>query len=146
MVYQKKISRIKQYKYKNKNQLNFINQNNVCNRLYEDAKYKQSYLSALKLLYQLKEYKDCPFQPKINKGNYYFYNDNSFLLNNKINKFNRQRRNCMTNEFEKSNSSININYLNKIFYYHFYLYIYLILIKEIFESLLMHYKMMNSLN
>ena len=70
------------------------------------------YLSALKLLYQLKEYKDCPFQPKINKGNYYFYNDNSFLLNNKINKFNRQRRNCMTNEFEKSNSSININYLN----------------------------------
>ena len=112
IVYQKKISRIKQYKYKNKNQLNFINQNNVCNRLYEDAKYKQSYLSALKLLYQLKEYKDCPFQPKINKGNYYFYNDNSFLLNNKINKFNRQRRNCMTNEFEKSNSSININYLN----------------------------------
>ena len=112
MVYQKKISRIKQYKYKNKNQINFINQNNVCNRLYEDAKYKQSYLSALKLLYQLKEYKDCPFQPKINKGNYYFYNDNSFLLNNKINKFNRQRRNCMTNEFEKSNSSININYLN----------------------------------
>ena len=112
MVYQKKISRIKQYKYKNKNQLNFINQNNVCNRLYEDAKYKQSYLSALKLLYQLKEYKDCPFQPKINKGNYYFYNDNSFLLKNKINKFNRQRRNCMTNEFEKSNSSININYLN----------------------------------
>ena len=112
MVYRKKISRIKQYKYKNKNQINFINQNNVCNRLYEDAKYKQSYLSALKLLYQLKEYKDCPFQPKINKGNYYFYNDNSFLLNNKINKFNRQRRNCMTNEFEKSNSSININYLN----------------------------------
>ena len=112
IVYQKKISRIKQYKYKNKNQLNFINQNNACNRLYEDAKYKQSYLSALKLLYQLKEYKDCPFQPKINKGNYYFYNDNSFLLNNKINKFNRQRRNCMTNEFEKSNSSININYLN----------------------------------
>ena len=112
IVYQKKISRIKQYKYKNKNQLNFINQNNVCNRLYEDAKYKQSYLSALKLLYQLKEYKDCPFQPKINRGNYYFYNDNSFLLNNKINKFNRQRRNCMTNEFEKSNSSININYLN----------------------------------
>ena len=112
IVYQKKISRIKQYKYKNKNQLNFINQNNVCKRLYEDAKYKQSYLSALKLLYQLKEYKDCPFQPKINKGNYYFYNDNSFLLNNKINKFNRQRRNCMTNEFEKSNSSININYLN----------------------------------
>ena len=112
IVYQKKISRIKQYKYKNKNQLNFINQNNVYNRLYEDAKYKQSYLSALKLLYQLKEYKDCPFQPKINKGNYYFYNDNSFLLNNKINKFNRQRRNCMTNEFEKSNSSININYLN----------------------------------
>ena len=112
IVYQKKISRIKQYKYKNKNQLNFINQNNVCNRLYEDAKYKQSYLSALKLLYQLKEYKDCPFQPKINRGNYYIYNDNSFLLNNKINKFNRQRRNCMTNEFEKSNSSININYLN----------------------------------
>ena len=109
MVYQKKISRIKQYKYKNKNQLNFINQNNVYNRLYEDAKYKQSYLSALKLLYQLKEYKDCPFQPKINKGNYYFYNDNSFLLNNKINKFNRQRRNCMTNEFEKSNSSIILN-------------------------------------
>ncbi len=112
MVYQKKISRIKQYKYKNRTQLNFVNKNNVCNRLYEDAKYKQSYLSALKLLYQLKEYKDCPFQPKINKGNYYFYNDNSFLLNNKINKLNRQRRNCITNEFEKSNSSININYLN----------------------------------
>ncbi len=112
IVYQKKISRIKQYKYKNRTQLNFVNKNNVCNRLYEDAKYKQSYLSALKLLYQLKEYKDCPFQPKINKGNYYFYNDNSFLLNNKINKLNRQRRNCITNEFEKSNSSININYLN----------------------------------
>jgi hypothetical protein len=112
IVYQKKISRIKQYKYKNRTQLNFVNKNNVCNRLYEDAKYKQSYLSALKLLYQLKEYKDCPFQPKINRGNYYFYNDNSFLLNNKINKLNRQRRNCITNEFEKSNSSININYLN----------------------------------
>ncbi len=112
IVYQKKISRIKQYKYKNRTQLNFVNKNKVCNRLYEDAKYKQSYLSALKLLYQLKEYKDCPFQPKINRGNYYFYNDNSFLLNNKINKLNRQRRNCITNEFEKSNSSININYLN----------------------------------
>ena len=97
-------------KNKSLNQLFFINPNDAFNRLYEDAKYKQSYLSALKLLYQLKEHEDCPFQPKINKGNFYFYNDNSFLLNNKITQFNRVKRNCLTNTLEKSNSSININY------------------------------------
>ncbi len=97
-------------KNKSLNQLYFINPNDAFNRLYEDAKYKQSYLSALKLLYQLKENENCPFHPKINKGNFNFYNDNSFLLNNKISQFNRVKRNCLTNTLEKSNSSINVNY------------------------------------
>ena len=111
-----KISRKPKKKNKHNNQLYFINPYDAFNRLYEDARYKQSYLSALKLLYQLKEHEDCPFQPKINKGNYYFYNDGSFLLNNKINLLNRLKRNCITNEFNKSNSSININYSNNNYY------------------------------
>lgn len=38
------------------------------NRLYEDFKYKDEYINALKIIYQFKEGKNCTFQPKINQG------------------------------------------------------------------------------
>ncbi len=93
------------------------NSNNAFNRLYDDAKYKETYLTALKFLYNLKEKEECPFQPKINKGNFNRYYNNSFLLNNKIAQFNRHKRNCLTNDFERNSFSIhNTNQSNN--YYH----------------------------
>ena len=94
-----------------------INSNNAFDRLYEDAKYKETYLTALKLLYHLKEKEECPFIPKINKGNFNFYNNNSFLLNNKISQYNRHKRNCLTNDLERNNYSIHNNNKSNNFYH-----------------------------
>ena len=88
-----------------------MNSKNAFTRLYEDSKYKKSYLLALKLLYQLKEKENCPFHPKINKVNFDFCNNSLFLLNNKIEKLKRYKRNCLSNINENSNNSININNL-----------------------------------
>ena len=48
-----------------------INVSDTTNRLYEDYKYKQDYMNALKIIYQYKEGKDCTFHPQTNQG-YYF--------------------------------------------------------------------------
>ena len=118
-----------QISFRNRNKFEYVNtisntnfhvnrnSNNAFYRLYEDAKYKQTYLTALKLLYHLKEKEECPFFPKINKGNFNFYNNNSFPLNNKISQYNRHKRNCLTNDFERNSFSIhNTNQSNN--YYH----------------------------
>ena len=80
-----------QISFRNRNKFEYVNtisntnfhvnrnSNNAFYRLYEDAKYKQTYLTALKLLYHLKEKEECPFKPKINKGNFNCYNNTSFL-------------------------------------------------------------------
>ena len=83
---------------------------NSFNRLYEDYKYKESYLQALKLLYQIKESENYTFHPNTNKSFFSNYNNESFLLNNKINKYNRQKRNFFQNEYSKNSSLL---YLNK---------------------------------
>ena len=83
------------------------NSNNAFNRLYEDAKIKETYLTALKLLYHLKEKEECPFIPKINKGNF----------NNKISQYNRHKRNCLTNDLERNSYSIHNNNKSNNFYH-----------------------------
>ena len=117
-----------QISFRNRNKFEYVNtisntnfhvnrnSNNAFYRLYEDAKYKQTYLTALKLLYHLKEKEECPFKPKINKGNFNCYNNTSFLLNNKISQFNRHKRNCLTNDFERNSYSIHNNNKSNNYY------------------------------
>ncbi len=117
-IYSRNIKAIK-YKYlnkwrtilmKKKQNINDIYFANSFNRLYEDYKYKESYLQALKLLYQIKESENYTFHPNTNKSFFSNYNNESFLLNNKINKYNRQKRNFFQNEYSKNSSLL---YLNK---------------------------------
>ena len=62
-------------------------------RLYEDYKFKETYLEALKILYQIREGDNCPFHPVINNNKCYmtFKTENSIINNRikklKINKF-----------------------------------------------------------
>ena len=85
----------------------YVKKSNGFNRLYEDYKYKESHLDSLKVLYQIKEGKNYPFHPKINKGCFSSYNNESFLLNNKVNKFNRRKRNFLQDNYSKSSSVLN---------------------------------------
>ena len=89
---------------------------NGFNRLYEDYKYKESYLEALKLLYQIKEGENCSFHPKTNKGIFANYNNNiSNLLNNKVNKLNRQKKNFLQDNYTKISNLLKCNRNNKMF-------------------------------
>ena len=85
-------------------------------RLYEDYKFKETYLEALKILYQIREGDNCPFHPVINNNKCYmtFKTENS-IINNKIKKFNNRKKNI--NSFHKLSQSYSLlekNLLNKV--------------------------------
>ena len=134
-IYSKKIKKIKfdtlnkwrkiilitsKIKINKKHKLNHSNSfcaksSNGFNRLYEDYKYKESYLEALKLLYQIKEGENCSFHPKTNKGFFANYNNNvSFLLNNKVTKLNRHKKNFLQDNYTKISNVLKYNRNNKI--------------------------------
>ncbi len=73
IIYSKKI-RIKKLDYFNKwriqiyfKEIIYDIYDSVYLRLYDDYKYKESYLQTLRIVYQLKENENYPFRPKINK-------------------------------------------------------------------------------
>ena len=134
-IYSKKIKKIKfdtlnkwrkiilitsKIKINKKHKLNHSNSfcaksSNGFNRLYEDYKYKESYLEALKLLYQIKESENYSFHPKTNKGFFANYNNNILsLINNKVNKLNRQKRNFLQDNYTKISNVLKYNRNNKI--------------------------------
>jgi len=76
-------------------------------RLYEDYKFKETYLEALKILYQIREGDNCPFHPVINNNKCYmtFKTENS-IINNRIKKLNNKRKN--TNSFHRLSQSYSL--------------------------------------
>ncbi len=59
--------------------------------LYEDYKMRETYLTALNILYQIKEADNYPFQPNVNKNYFNFYNQNQ-VLSNRIKKINNRKK------------------------------------------------------
>ena len=91
---------------------NFINYNETFLRLYEDYKYKESYLETLKIIYQLKESENYSFYPNTNKiynsqyNSKYLFDNNNYLT--KYSPKNKYLSNY--NSFDKKNvTELNIN-------------------------------------
>ena len=62
-------------------------------RLYNHFKFKESYLEALKLLYQIREGDNYTFHPKINNNNIYMtFKTENRIINNKIKKYNNKKK------------------------------------------------------
>ena len=53
---------------------------------------RETYLTALNILYQIKEGDNYPFQPNINKNYFNFYNQCK-ILSNRIKKINYKKKN-----------------------------------------------------
>ena len=61
-------------------------------RLYDDYKFKETYLEALKILYQIREGDNCPFYPVTNNKCYMTFKTENSIINNKIKKFNNKKK------------------------------------------------------
>ena len=107
-----KYTKIKKLKYFNEWRLKIIikesykdNYDNVHLRLYDDYKYKESYLETLRIFYQLKENGDYTFHPKINKE-YNPYSITKLNLKRKDNK--KHSRNESENYLQNHENTIDI--------------------------------------
>ena len=74
---------------------------------------RETYLTALNILYQIKEGDNYPFQPNINKNYFNFYNQCK-ILSNRIKKINYKKKNQKSNQhlsqsFSVSNQNKNLN-------------------------------------
>ena len=74
---------------------------------------RETYLTALNILYQIKEGDNYPFQPNINKNYFNFYNQCK-ILSNRIKKINYKKKNQQSNQhlsqsFSVSNQNKNLN-------------------------------------
>jgi len=112
IFYYSKFTRIKKLKYFNEWRINILIKENYKNyydnvhlRLYDDYKYKESYLETLRIFYQLKENVDYTFHPKINKE-YNPYSITKLTLKRKDNK--KHSRNASENYLKNNENTIDI--------------------------------------
>ena len=75
-------------------------------RLYDDYKFKETYLEALKILYQIREGDNCPFYPITNNKCYMTFKTENSIINNKIKKFNNKKKN--RNSFHRLSQSYSL--------------------------------------
>jgi hypothetical protein len=107
----------KRIKNKKKEKIKIVNNSeSVYNRLYENYKYKKSYLEALKICYIIKEGEEISFQPKVNKTFLPFNYNSDFLKIQNLKKFQRIKNKLslsdsknygFKNYFNKKNSDNN---------------------------------------
>lgn len=91
---------------KKRKKLSKTNFKKASNRLYEDFKYKDEYINALKIIYQFKEGKNCTFQPKINQGVLFspsYYQNKPIYFNQPYNQRNMSNLINNNNSFSYSN-------------------------------------------